>query len=107
MPIESVPPGSLQALLDSGGEIQLVDVREQWELEICRIAGSLNIPLATLPAALDGLNREQPVAVICHHGMRSQQAAEFLAANGFSRIMNLQGGIDAWATQVDPAMQRY
>jgi rhodanese-related sulfurtransferase len=107
MPIESIPPGSLQALLDSGEEIQMIDVREQWELDICRIAGSLNIPLATLPAALDELNREQPVAVICHHGMRSQQAAEFLAANGFSRIMNLQGGIEAWATQVDPAMQRY
>jgi rhodanese-related sulfurtransferase len=85
----------------------LVDVREPWEHARCAIEGALHIPLDELPARLGEIAQDAAVIVVCHHGMRSRQAALFLERAGRARVFNLSGGIDAWACQVDPGMTRY
>lgn len=85
----------------------LVDVREPWELSICSIAGSRPIPMRSIPERAGELPQEEPIVVVCHHGVRSLQVALYLSRLGFSQVYNLQGGIAAWADQVEPAMARY
>ena len=85
----------------------LLDVREPWEFETCHIAGSLPMPMNTVPARIDELEEDMPIVCICHHGARSMQVAAFLERNGFENVTNLTGGIHAWALQVDPAMPKY
>jgi rhodanese-related sulfurtransferase len=86
---------------------QLLDVREPWEYEVCRITGSRLLPLRTLPVQLDQLEPDRPVVCICHHGARSAHVAMWLARQGFTDVYNLSGGVDAWARQVDPEMATY
>lgn len=100
----------LRRRLDEGWTPLLLDVREPWEFGLARIEGSHNLPMAAIPDAvgtgeLDSPERE--IVVICHHGIRSRQAAYFLESVGFRHIVNLNGGVDAWAAQVDPAMASY
>jgi rhodanese-related sulfurtransferase len=85
----------------------VVDVREPWEFERCHIDGSLLVPLAQLPARRAELPDDKELVLVCHHGGRSQQAAMWLAQNGFTNVHNLRGGVEAWALEVDPAMPRY
>lgn len=85
----------------------LVDVREPWEFELCRIAGAINVPLQRLPDSLAELDQHAHLVIICHHGMRSHYAAEFLRDRGFSNVLNLAGGVDRWARDVDPSMPQY
>jgi rhodanese-related sulfurtransferase len=86
---------------------QLLDVREPWELQISRIAGSLHIPMGQIPARAAELDAQCDVVVICHHGARSAHVATYLEQQGFARVHNLVGGVDAWARSVDPAMPVY
>lgn len=85
----------------------LLDVREPWEFETCRIEGAVLIPMRTIPARLAELDEESPIICICHHGARSRQVAHFLEQHGFSDVTNLTGGIDAWARHVDTTMPVY
>ncbi|WP_092030116.1 rhodanese-like domain-containing protein [Marinobacter sp. DSM 26671] len=85
----------------------LLDVREPWEFQICRIDGSVSMPMNTVPERLSELDSDRPIVCICHHGVRSMDVALFLERKGFSRIINLSGGIHAWATQVDAQMPTY
>ena len=85
----------------------LLDVREPWEFETCRIAGSQSMPMRGLPARHGELQRDAEIVMICHHGARSFQAGMFLEQMGFGHIINLQGGVAAWARDVDPAMPTY
>jgi len=85
----------------------LLDVREPWEYERCRIGDSQLLPLGKLAQRCDELPRDRAIVVICHHGVRSQQAAHFLDSAGFAQTYNLSGGVAAWAEQVEPAMPRY
>jgi len=85
----------------------LVDVREPWEFEYCRIDGSLSLPLGELTRRHAELPRTRALVLVCHHGRRSQHAAMLLAGAGFADVHNLQGGVEAWALEVEPAMKRY
>ena len=85
----------------------LLDVRDPWEHERCLIEGSVALPMSQVVAKLDELDRDRDWVVICHHGMRSMQVAMYMERSGFPRVFNLQGGVDAWARMVDPAMSRY
>lgn len=85
----------------------LLDVREPWELAICRIEGAQSLPMSQIPGALDRLDRGREIVCICHHGIRSYQVARFLEHHGFTRVVNLEGGVAAWARDVDPAMPTY
>ena len=95
------------AALHAQHAVQLLDVREPWEHELCHIAGDLHIPMGQIPERLADIPQHRPLIVVCHHGMRSYQVAEFLLARGFADVANLDGGIDAWARAVDPTLARY
>jgi len=90
-----------------GGVPLLLDVREPWEFQICRIDGSVSMPMNTVPERLSELDADWPIVCICHHGVRSMDVGLFLKRNGFSRVINLSGGVHAWATQVDAQMPTY
>lgn len=85
----------------------LLDVREPWEVEHCALADILPIPMGEIPARAHELDRSRPIVCICHHGMRSQRVAMYLAQQGFGKLYNLTGGVDAWAQRVDTGMPRY
>lgn len=85
----------------------VLDVREPWELAICRIDGALGVPLGQLARRVDELPRDKPIVCVCHHGARSQHAAMLLRNAGLSDVYNLRGGVAAWADEVDRAMPRY
>lgn len=85
----------------------LLDVREPWEYQLCHIDGSSSVPMNTVPANVEQLDNDKPIVCICHHGMRSMQVALFLEQQGFSNVINLTGGVDAWAMQVDSNMPTY
>ncbi|MCG6966826.1 MAG: sulfurtransferase [Chromatiaceae bacterium] len=94
-------------LADNASDPLLLDVREPWEFRICHIDGSQLVPMGQLPAALNALDRDRETIVICHHGVRSRQVAMYLDYQGFSRVINLAGGLDAWARDVDRQMPTY
>jgi rhodanese-related sulfurtransferase len=94
-------------LRESDPEVTFLDVREDSELAICRIEGALHIPMGDIPERADSLPQDRPLIVLCHHGMRSANVQQYLEAKGFNNLMNLAGGINAWALEVDPDMTRY
>ena len=103
----AITPQDLKGRLENGDTIFLLDVREPWEFSMAKIDGSVLMPLGTLPESLGTLSREDEIVAICHMGMRSQSATEFLLQQGFSKVKNLIGGIDAWSVQVDASVPRY
>lgn len=102
-----ISPKELKSRLDKGDQLVLVDVREEWEYSLAKLDGSILIPLGTLPQSLARLTRDSEIIAICHHGMRSADATNFLLQQGFPNVKNLMGGIDAWSIQVDGAVPRY
>lgn len=107
--MKQMRPAELKTWLDDPGRARpfLLDVREEWEFGLCRIEGSDLVPLQTIPARLAELNPSRETVVICHHGVRSYHAARFLEHNGFTNVINLTGGVDAWAKEADPTMPTY
>jgi rhodanese-related sulfurtransferase len=107
--MQQITPKALSAWLADAGRKPplLLDVREPWETQTCRIDGSRLIPMGEIAARRDELDPQAEVVVICHHGGRSLQVAQFLGEQGFARVHNLAGGVDAWAKTVDPSMPVY
>jgi rhodanese-related sulfurtransferase len=97
----------LADIRSAGKEHTVLDVREARELDICRLEGALHIPMAEIPAQTNNLPTDQLLVVICHHGARSQMVVDFLRNAGFDNAVNLDGGIDAWACEVEQSMRRY
>jgi rhodanese-related sulfurtransferase len=85
----------------------LLDVREPWEFEICHIDGSVNIPMGQVSQQLEQLHTATEIVVICHHGIRSQQVIIFLQQQSVATLVNLDGGVDAWARTIDLDMPVY
>ncbi|WP_242926760.1 rhodanese-like domain-containing protein [Pontibacter vulgaris] len=105
--MDEITAQELKERLAHQNKMQLVDVREPEEFEICNIGGEL-IPLGELSKQANRIRRDVPVVVICHHGFRSAQAINYLSQRlGFDNLLNLKGGIHAWATQIDPTMAVY
>jgi adenylyltransferase/sulfurtransferase len=107
VPLEISVEETQRLLTATPTDVLLVDVREPYEVEICRIAGAEVIPLRQVPEHLAALPRDKHLLIHCHHGARSLRATEFLRAKGFSRVSNVAGGIDAWAERIEPTMRRY
>ncbi len=107
--MHNLSPQMLQEWLDDPARPSplLLDVREPWEFEICHIAGARLMPMQSVPLQAAELQPDAEIVVICHHGVRSRHVGVFLERNGFTRIYNLGGGVDAWANQVDHAMPLY
>lgn len=100
-------PREINARLESGEALVLLDVREPYELQISRLDHAIHIPMSQIASRRVEIPRDRPVVVFCHHGVRSSQVIEYLAAHGYTNLVNMQGGIDAWARQVDPSIPLY
>jgi adenylyltransferase/sulfurtransferase len=102
-----ITAADLKKRLDAGEKILLVDVREPWEYQQCRIEGAVLIPMGTIPANLQKLDTDEPVVCYCHHGMRSMDVTNWLRQQGVSTAKSLAGGIDRWSMEIDPKVPRY
>lgn len=85
----------------------LLDVREQWEWDTCHFSDSTLLPMGQIMSHIGTLDKSQTVVIICHHGIRSMHVARYFDSVGFEKVINLRGGIDAWAKQVDRSMALY
>ena len=99
----------VKAKLDAGEPVHLLDVREQQELAICALDGVEHIPMMSLFLGLKKTAADQhaELVVVCHHGIRSLEAAQFLKMQGFENVKSMAGGMEAWAASIDPSMPRY
>ena len=101
-------PAELRKYLQQSDETPLlIDVREPWEYDICHLAGSCLLPMGQLLQNPGQLDKEREIVLICHHGIRSRQVALMLEQQGFARLINLEGGLERWAREVDSAMPCY
>lgn len=100
-----------QMLADSSNTLQLIDVRESWEVETACLSNFVNLPLSEFAqwseAIETRLDRDQQTLVLCHHGMRSAQMCQWLVNQGFTQVRNIAGGIDAYSIVVDSNIPRY
>jgi rhodanese-related sulfurtransferase len=104
--LREIRPLELKAMIESRSPLTLVDVRQPWEHQICRIEGAALVPLEQLPRRLPEISSERTVVLYCHHGIRSLMAGRYLAQAGYDAV-SLAGGIAAWAEQIEPGMSRY
>ncbi len=102
-----ISPAEVKQRLDRGDAILLVDVREPWEHQLCRIEGAKLIPLGSLAANVASLEAADEVVFYCHHGMRSLDAAAWLRGQGVEGAKSMAGGIERWSREVDPQVPRY
>jgi rhodanese-related sulfurtransferase len=106
LPLE-ISPREAARLLTEGKGVLLVDVREPWEYEICRIDGAKLVPMGSVPANLQALDTEDEVICYCHHGVRSLDVAVWLRGQGVEKARSLAGGIDRWSAEIDLGVPRY
>jgi len=102
-----ITTAELKKRLDAGEKVLLIDVREPWEYQVCRIEGAKLIPMRTIPANLQSLDVDEAVICYCHHGMRSLDVAVWLQKQGVESARSLAGGIDKWSAEIDPKVPRY
>lgn len=102
-----ITPAETKQRLERGEKVLLVDVREPWEFEICRVEGAKLIPMGSIPANLQALDTDDPVICYCHHGMRSLDVAVWLRGQGVTTVRSMSGGIDRWSLEIDPQVPRY
>ncbi|UOO92563.1 rhodanese-like domain-containing protein [Vitreoscilla stercoraria] len=107
MGVKSLSVQDLQAWRESGKALVLLDVREDNEVAYAHIQGHTHIPMNLVTLRHNELPDDLPIVVYCHHGMRSMQVAMFLEHAGFEDLYNLNGGIEAWSTQIDASVPRY
>ena len=112
--IDHVRPAQLLAWFAAapeGSQPLVLDVREPWELQTASVTPEgfalVAMPMRSVPARLDELDRDLPIACLCHHGARSAQVVQFLLNNGFTQVVNIHGGIDAWSRERDPTVPVY
>ena len=110
--IPQVRPSELNDWLQAQGPGAVVlDVREPWELQTAAVRADgfelVTIPMGEIPGRLAQLDPDRPIAVLCHHGARSQRVAMFLAQQGYGNVANIAGGVDAWSAERDPGVPRY
>ena len=100
-------PKALKQVLESDEKRILLDVREPYEWDICRIDGARLMPLSSFKANQTGIDLDTPIVLYCYKGVRSMSALKELKKEGFSNLRNLEGGIDRWALEVETDMPRY
>lgn len=105
--MRSIQAPELAALLKEHADLELLDVREPWEVQTASIPEATRIPMGEIAARVGELDAARTTVVMCHKGGRSARVAGFLEQHGFRDVVNLEGGIDGWAAQVDPDIPRY
>ena len=104
--MKEVTVAELKKLKDDNADFQLIDVREEHELEICEIGG-LHIAMGEVMDNLDQISKDKQVVIHCRSGARSGAICQALEAIGYSNVYNLKGGIIAWSTEIDPSITKY
>ncbi len=104
--MKEVTVSELKKLKDNKVDFQLIDVREEHELEICEIGGT-HIAMGEVMDNLDKISKDKQVVIHCRSGARSGAICQALEANGFNNVYNLKGGIIAWSTEIDPSITKY
>lgn len=105
--MNSITVTELKNLKDTNAEFQLIDVREPHEFELCHLDGEL-IPMASVMESAEKIRKDIPVVVMCRSGKRSANAIFALESRlGFTNLSNLEGGILAWADEIDPSVPKY
>ncbi len=103
-----ITPEEVKSKLDSKESFTLLDVREPWEFETAHIDGAKLMPMGDVPSrAHQELDPEDPVVVVCHHGVRSMNVTVWLRQQGFEKAQSMRGGIDAWSKRVDEKVPMY
>lgn len=105
--MSEISPHDLKARLDRNEAPLLLDVRQDWETQLCRLPNAVHIPIEELELRVEELNAQDEIVVYCHQGVRSAAVAEYLRSLGFRDVSNLAGGLDLWARTIDPSMRRY
>lgn len=106
--MRELTPDECKAYLDQADPSPLLlDVREPWEYQIVHLEDSQLVPMREIPAIMETLDPHKEIIVICHHGIRSRHVALFLEHQGFSNVVNLRGGLDAWARHTDTSLPTY
>lgn len=107
MSLPEISPTDLANQRIAGVSWTIVDVREPAELAIAALNGALHIPMGEVPARLAELPSTGHLGILCHSGMRSARVTEYLLNQGFTMCVNISGGIDRWALEIDPSIARY
>lgn len=105
--VREISAPELKERRDRGDNPLVLDVREDWELQLARIPDVLHVPMNQVPARMSGWSRDAETIVMCHAGGRSLRVAHFLANQGFTNVANLTGGISAWSELVDATVPQY
>ena len=104
--IQDLPPEAFKAYLNNANTI-LIDVREDWEFELCSIENAQLMPMSAIAETYSQLDKNAHLAIYCHHGVRSLRVIHFLQSQGYENLINLQGGIDAWSSMIDDSVAKY
>ncbi|MGH9815432.1 MAG: rhodanese-like domain-containing protein [Candidatus Acidiferrales bacterium] len=102
-----ITPAEVKARLNRGEQFLLLDVREPWEFEMCRIEGAKLVPLGAVASNLQMMQAAEDVVVYCHHGRRSLDAVAWLRQQGVEGARSMAGGIERWSREIDPKVPRY
>ena len=102
-----IEPRQVQDRISRGEKLLLVDVREPWEHQVCRIEGAQLVPMGSIPSSLPLFEQADEVILYCHHGIRSLDAAVWLRQQGIEGARSMSGGIERWSREVDPKVPRY
>jgi rhodanese-related sulfurtransferase len=105
--VREITVAELKARRDRGENPLVIDVREEWELQLASIPDVVHLPMNQVPERLPELSRDVETIVMCHSGGRSMRVAHFLANQGFTNVANLSGGISAWSGEVDATVPQY
>jgi adenylyltransferase/sulfurtransferase len=105
--VEELSVEQLKARLDAGEQPRIIDVREDWELQISKLDIAQHLPMGQIPERVGELDPQVPLIIMCRSGGRSRQVAEWLVGRGFRSVSNLTGGILAWGERIDPSMRPY
>jgi rhodanese-related sulfurtransferase len=104
--VKEISPKDLKARLDAGEDIDIIDVREAWELRQSHLDKARHIPMNDIPDSLDTITHDKPVVIMCHVGGRSYQVVAWMETQGYDNLYSLDGGIDGWIHDVDPSVGR-
>ncbi len=105
--MKSFYPKELKARLDAGEAIEIIDVRDEWELEVSKLDAAKHIPMDEILERLDEVPKDRPVVFLCRSGSRSGRVADYLTSQGYTNTYNLEGGILQWASDIDPSLPRF
>ena len=104
--IQDLTPKAFKASLNNDNTL-LIDVREDWEFDICKIQGAQLMAMSAIAETYTQLDKNANLAIYCHHGVRSLRVIHFLQSQGYENLINLQGGIDAWSSEIDSSVAKY